>query len=112
MQSFDNLLAGESLLGQPRDGVGKTSGVGLLEVQVFDPVDLLGDVGQVKVGGEGAHESHRRSEVRVGQCGGEIPSGALITVSPQGSRERSNLLDQLEEAVPFLPGDAMAELAA
>jgi hypothetical protein len=72
--------------------------------QVAGPVHLLGDVGQVEVGGEGAGQQDAGRHVEAGQ--------ALGGGAPVGAYQRPDLLDEVEERAPFLAHQRMAEQRA
>lgn len=68
------------------------------------PVDLLGDVGQVEVGGEGADEAGGGLQVGVAEQLG----GGLAVLAGQAA----DLLDEVEELVPLLPYERLAQQVA
>ena len=65
---------------------------------------LLGDVGQVEVGGEGAHEPRRR-----GGIGRREDGGGLLAV---GAHEPAHALDELEDRTTLLPYQRLAQQRA
>src|SRR4051794_4986493 len=65
-------------------------------LQVTRPVHLLGDVGQVEVGGEGAGQLRAGGDVHRGEPVGGGPG----VLADQGA----DLLDQVQQRSAFLPG--------
>ncbi len=74
---------------------------GPLPAQFPGPVRLFGHVGQMEVGGKGTGELGGRRHIDVGQA--PCRGGAV------GADEPAHLLDKIEEALPFLPDQGLAE---
>jgi hypothetical protein len=67
-------------------------------------VDLLGDVGQVKIGGEGAHQPGRAHGVERGE---EVGGGLAI-----GADQMADALEEVEEIGSLLADERAAEHGA
>ena len=94
------------------EGVGDAAGVFLRGVEIVDPVDLLGDVGEVEVGRERTHEPHGVDEVDTVEEVGELVAGGVGLLLAEATGEHPDLLDQFEELGAFLADDRLPELAA
>ena len=71
---------------------------------------LLGDVGQIEVGGEGAHQLDDRAEIERAQSGIELPRRLGVVVVPDRLAEGAHLLDQVEQPGPVLTSQCLAKL--
>ncbi len=69
--------------------------------QLAAAVDLLGDVGQVEVGGEGADQLGRGLQFRAAQ---QLGGGLAVLTG-----EAADLLDELQELGALLPDEGLAE---
>lgn len=102
------------------DGLAQVVGVGVLEpvgrpgeesalggaavAHLVGAVDLLGDVGEVEVGGEGAHELCGGLQVRVAE---ELGRGLSV-----GAGQGADALDEVEEVLTLLAYEGLAEEVA
>ena len=66
-------------------------------LELAGAVDLLGHVGQVEVGREGAHEADRRERIDLGEDGG---GGVAVR-----AHEPAHALDEIEHLAPLLAHD-------
>src|SRR5690606_6336494 len=83
-------------------GAGEESALGgAAGAQFAAAVDLLGDVGEVEVGGEGADQLGGRFQFGAAQEGG----GGLAVLAG----EAADLLDEVEEFGAFLPDEGLSE---
>jgi hypothetical protein len=89
---------------QPGRLVEPAAAAGALAAQLPGAVYLLGHVGEVEVGGEGAGELRAGTHVDGGQ-----PAGGLDGVRAHG---RPYLLDEVEQRLPLLPDEGAAEQLA
>ena len=80
--------------------------------ELVDPVDLLGDVREVEVGVERAHELDRGDQVEVLEQAGELVRGAGPLVAACLLAQAPDLLDEVEEILALLAHDGLAEQPA
>lgn len=90
---------------EPVGGAGQEAALGRAAVaHLVGAVHLLGDVGEVEVGGEGAHELCRRLQVRVAE---ELGGGFAV-----GAGQGADPLDEIEELLALLAYEGLAEEVA
>ena len=99
---------------QPAHGLVEVAvGAGAADVEVLDAVDLLGDVGEVEVHGEGADQLDGLVGVSVGQEAGELGGAALAAAFlAEVPGEATDLFDGLEQGFAVLADEGVAELVA
>lgn len=87
---------------EPVGGAGQQPALlGAAGAQLAAPVDLLGDVGEVEVGGEGADQLGRDLQFEAAE---EFGGGF-----PVRTRQRADALDEVEEFVPLLADQGLAQ---
>lgn len=90
---------------EPVGGAGQQSALGGTAVtHLVGAVDLLGDVGEVEVGGEGAHELRGGLQVRVAE---ELGRGLTI-----GAGQGADTLDEVEKFLALLAYEGLAQQVA
>ena len=71
---------------------------------------LFCDVGKVEIGRERSHQIDHLLQVELSQHHLEANSGVLVAIGPACLREEPNLLDELEQLIPVLTRQGVAEL--
>ena len=110
LQGLRDGLGVDALADDPAHGIVEPRVPGLaLMAELVGPVHLLGDVGQLEVGGEGPGAQQGGGGLDRGQEAGEGGGPGVVAGRPGRLRVGPDVLDQLDDAVPLGHGDLLAE---